>query len=91
MSRKLKNLLTELSMADPQTSAFLDISKKLVETYRDIQKEKAEKENKPKEPKEPKPKKEKKEIIVQENNEPYICKHCYDLLNNKLSEIIPKN
>ena len=81
MSRKINSLLVELAVADPQTSAFLDISKKIVETYRLIQKEKAEKV--PKEPKTPKP----KEPKVPKMQEPpknkvsiSMCHDCYEAL-----------
>lgn len=70
MSRKINSLLVELAVADPQTSAFLDISKKIVETYRLIQKEKSEKI--PKEPKTPKPK---------EPKEKTKCNNCEQLQN----------
>lgn len=90
MSRKINSLLVELAIADPQTSAFLDISKKIVETYKLIQKEKSEKP--PKEPKTPKPK-EPKPPKMQEppkEKEPFLCNDCYELLNDKLNDIIKK-
>lgn len=86
MSRKINSLLVELAVADPQTSAFLDISKKIVETYRLIQKEKLEKV--PKEPKTPKP----KEPKVPKMQEPpkikkniWICHDCYESLKDTLN------
>jgi hypothetical protein len=89
MSRKINSLLVELTVADPQTSAFLDISKKIVETYRLIQKEKSEKV--PKEPKTPKP----KEPKVPKMQEPpksrrsiSMCYDCYEKLKSDLNEII---
>jgi hypothetical protein len=89
MSRKINSLLVELAVADPQTSAFLDISKKIVETYRLIQKEKLEKP--PKEPKTPKPK-EPKEPKVPKMQEPpknkvsiSMCHDCYEALKNDLN------
>jgi len=89
MSRKINSLLVELTVADPQTSAFLDISKKIVETYRLIQKEKLERV--PKEPKTPKP----KEPKVPKMQEPpksrrsiSMCYDCYEKLKSDLNEII---
>ncbi len=92
MSRKINSLLVELAVADPQTSAFLDISKKIVETYRLIQKEKAEKV--PKEPKTPKPKEPKEPKVPKMQKPPYdtmgitVCYDCYEKLKENLKDKI---
>jgi len=78
MSRKITALVAQLALADPNTSEFLDLSKKIAETFRLAQKEKAEKP--PKQPKVPKPK------------EPRVllCDECADLLIVKMHEILPE-
>jgi hypothetical protein len=75
MNRKVSVLLTQLSLADPATSEFLDISKKIADAVRIVQKEKAEKP--PKEPKPPKPK----------APRTVLCDECYELLFKKIDEI----
>jgi len=77
MSRKVNILLSQLAITDPTTAEFLDLSKKIAETFKLVQKEKAEKP--PKAPKVPKP----KVLKV------LLCDDCADLLVIKMQEIIP--
>ena len=76
MKSKVNDLLLKLSMTDPASPEFLDISKQVAEAFNATVKEKMEK--KPKEPKTPKPKVPKT----------MLCDDCGDLLMKKLEEII---
>jgi hypothetical protein len=78
MSRKINTLVRLLSLADPTTTEFLDLSKKIAEVYKQTEKEKADKP--PKEPKAPKPKEPKVKL----------CDDCSELLIVKLNEVLPE-
>lgn len=78
MNRKVKVLLTQLSLTDSSTSQFLDLSKQIADAVRMEQKEKAEKP-----PKEPKPLK----IKIPKTN---ICDDCYLLVIKQIDEITKK-
>jgi hypothetical protein len=80
MSRKINTLIAQLAFTDPNTSDFLDLSKKIVETFRLSQKEKAEKT-----PKTPKPK-----IAKVKEPRTMLCDECADLLIVKMHEILPE-
>ena len=78
MKSKVNDLLLKLSMTDPASPEFLDISKQIAEAFKANVKEKMEKIKVPKEPKTPKPKAPKT----------MLCDDCGDLLMKKLEEII---
>ena len=80
MSRKITALVAQLALTDPNTSDFLDLSKKIAETFRLSQKEKAEKP-----PKTPKP----KSLKIKEPKT-LLCDDCADLLLVKMHEILPE-
>jgi len=78
MNSSIKKLLSQLILADPNTSDFLDLSKKIAEAVKIAHKEKAEKPPKPQKlpkPKEPKVK---------------LCDDCSELLIVKLNEVLPE-
>ena len=79
MKSKVNDLLLKLSMTDPASPEFLDISKQVAEAFKATVKEKMEK--KPKEPKAPKTPKPKVPKTM-------LCDDCGDLLMKKLEEII---
>jgi hypothetical protein len=78
MKSKVNDLLLKLSMTDPASPEFLDISKQVAEAFKANVKEKMEKIKVPKEPKTPKAKAPKT----------MLCDDCGDLLMKKLEEII---
>lgn len=80
MSRKINALVAQLALTDPNTSDFLDLSKKIAETFRLSQKEKAEKP-----PKTPKPK-----VVKIKEPKVKLCDDCADLLIVKLHEVLPE-
>jgi hypothetical protein len=80
MSRKINALVAQLALTDPNTSDFLDLSKKIAETFRLSQKEKAEKP-----PKTPKAK-----VIKIKEPRTILCDDCADLLIVKMHEILPE-
>lgn len=80
MSRKINALVAQLALTDPNTSDFLDLSKKIAETFRLAQKEKAEKP-----PKTPKPK-----ALKIKEPKTILCDDCSELLIVKMHEILPE-